>query len=113
LVNSKVIFFLILIKEEVSSLDWTVIVSVAAALSGIILGWLGRSRTIRQDMTSEASRDAKLQSDMDYIKRGVDEVRFEQKDQGRRFDALSERVTRVEESAKQAHLRINRLEDSK
>lgn len=89
------------------------IVSVAAALSGIILGWLGRSRTIRQDTASEASRDAKLQSDMDYIKRGVDEVRFEQKDQGRRFDALSERVTRVEESAKQAHLRINRLEDSK
>lgn len=91
-------------------LDWTVIVSVTAAISSFILGWLGRSRTIRQDAATEASRDASLKTDVEYIKRGIDDVRFEQKDQGRRFDALSERVTRVEESAKQAHHRINRLE---
>lgn len=84
--------------------------SVIAALSGIVLGWLGRSRTVKQDTVAEASRDTALRSDMDYIKRGVDEMRLEQKDQGRRFDALAERVTRVEESAKQAHHRISRLE---
>lgn len=91
-------------------MEWTAIVSVAAALSGIVLGWLGRSRTVKQDTIADASRDTALRSDMDYIKRGVDEMRLEQKDQGRRFDALSERVTRVEESAKQAHHRISRLE---
>ncbi|MCQ6559769.1 hypothetical protein NNL21_13795 [Paenibacillus mendelii] len=47
---------------------------------------------------------------MDYIKRGIDDVRFEQRERGRRFDALSERVTRVEESAKQAHKRLDRLD---
>jgi hypothetical protein len=31
--------------------------------------------------------------------------------QGQRYDMLAERVTRVEESAKQAHRRIDRLEN--
>jgi hypothetical protein len=86
-------------------------VSTAAAISTFLLGWLGRSRTIRQDTVTEASKDARLHTDMEYIKRGIDDVRIEQKAQGQRFDALSERVTRVEESAKQAHHRINRLEE--
>jgi len=87
-----------------------ILISAAAAISGIILGWLGRSRTIRQDTADEASKDASLRVDVEYIKRGVDDVRVEQKLQGQRFDALAERVTRVEESAKQAHKRIDRLE---
>ncbi|WP_240353246.1 hypothetical protein [Cohnella algarum] len=47
---------------------------------------------------------------MEYIKRGVDDVRLEQRAQGQRFDALAERVTRVEESAKQALQRLDRLD---
>lgn len=91
-------------------MEWMSIVSVVAALSGIILGWLGRSRTIKQDTVAEASRDALMRADMEYIKRGVDDLRSDIRLQGKRFDELSERVTRVEESAKQAHHRINRLE---
>ena len=87
-----------------------ILISAAAAISGIILGWLGRSRTVRQDTVDEASQDARLRADMEYIKRGIDDVRLEQRVQGQRFDALAERVTRVEESAKQAHKRIDRLE---
>lgn len=89
------------------------IISVAAAISGILLGWLGRSRMIRQDTATEASKDALLRADMEYIKRGVDDVRLEQRAQGQRFDVLAERVTRVEESAKQAHHRLNRLDGQK
>lgn len=86
------------------------VVSAAAALSGIILGWTGKSRTVRQDTAAGASKDALLRADMDYIKRGVDDMRVEIRLQGQRSDALAERVTRVEESAKQAHLRIDRID---
>jgi hypothetical protein len=88
----------------------TFIVSTAAAISTFLLGWLGRSRTIRQDTAAEAGKDARLHTDMEYIKRGIDDVRIEQRAQGQRFDVLAERVTRVEESAKQAHHRLNRLD---
>ncbi|GIQ70780.1 hypothetical protein DUZ99_01925 [Xylanibacillus composti] len=88
-------------------MEW---MGIAGVISGILLGWLGRARLIKQDVAQEASTDAALKSDVDYIKRGVDDLRLEQKDQGRRFDQLAERVTRVEESAKQAHYRLNRLD---
>ncbi|MEI7027168.1 hypothetical protein [Paenibacillus sp. y28] len=86
------------------------IISVVAAISGIVLGWSARSRTVQQDTAAEAGQGAYLRADMDYIKRGVDDVRLEQRAQGQRFDTLAERVTRVEESAKQAHHRLNRLD---
>ncbi|MBN2981980.1 hypothetical protein [Cohnella massiliensis] len=85
-------------------------ISTFAAISGIFIGWAGRSRALRQDTVAEASQDALLRADMEYIKRGVDDVRLEQRAQGQRFDALAERVTRVEESAKQALQRLDRLD---
>lgn len=88
----------------------TAVISVLAAISGIILGWAGRSRSARQDIKDEASSDAVLRADVEYIRRGVDDMRLEQRAQGQRFDVLAERVTRVEESAKQAHHRLNRLD---
>ncbi|XID91027.1 hypothetical protein ACF3MZ_21245 [Paenibacillaceae bacterium WGS1546] len=89
------------------------IIAVAGTLSGIALGWIGKARTVRQDTAAEADRDATLRTDVDYIKRGVDDMRVEIRLQGQRYDVLAERVTRVEESSKQAHHRINRLEGHK
>lgn len=88
-------------------MDW---VSVLGVVSAIFLGWITFIRTIKKSIREDAGAGVQIQTDVDYIKRGVDEMRLEQKDQGRRFDALSERVTRVEESAKQAHKRIDRFE---
>jgi hypothetical protein len=85
----------------------TAAISVAAAISGIVLGWLGRSRTVRQD----GAEDGELRASVKYIRDGVDDLRVEIRSQGQRYDMLAERVTRVEESAKQAHRRIDRLED--
>ncbi|TQR36611.1 hypothetical protein QIH01_20030 [Brevibacillus brevis] len=90
---------------------WTPFITVAAAISGILLGWAGRSRAINQDIAQQASADALQRADIEFIKRGVDDIRLDQKAQGKRFDELSERVTRVEESTKQAHKRLDRLDD--
>lgn len=88
--------------------------TVVAAVSGVILGWWGRTREIKRDIKeeakSEASTDTALKMDVNYIKKGVDDIRIEQKVQGQKVDALCERVTRVEESSKQAHKRIDRME---
>lgn len=94
-------------------MDLSTILTVVSVLSAVALGWVGRARTIKQDTKDDASKDASLRTDMEYIKRGVDDVRVEQKLQGQRFDSLTERVTRVEESAKQAHYRLNRIDGQK
>ncbi|WP_068783201.1 hypothetical protein [Paenibacillus phocaensis] len=89
----------------------TAIISAAAALSGIVLGWAGRARTVKKEVAEESANSAVQRADLEYIKRGVDDMKVEQKLQGQRFEAISERLTRVEESAKQAHKRIDRLEE--
>lgn len=87
-------------------MEWAAVISVLAALSGITLGWLGRSRTVRQD----GAEDGELRASVKYIRDGVDDLRVEIKSQSQRYDMLAERVTRVEESAKQSHRRIDRIE---
>ncbi|GKU79279.1 hypothetical protein [Paenibacillus sp. L3-i20] len=96
--------------------DFVFMAAIIGAISGIssnLLGWIGRSRTVKQDTQEDASKGAVLKTDVDYIKRGVDEVRLEQRMQGKAFEALSGQVIRLEESVKQAHKRINRLDGSK
>ncbi|MCM3699180.1 hypothetical protein [Paenibacillus macerans] len=93
-------------------MDMQSIVTVLAALSGIALGWLGRAKTIREDAAEEAGAGAMLQADVEYIKRGVDDIRADVRAQGQRLDGAVERITRLEESAKQAHKRIDRLEEN-
>lgn len=87
-------------------MDWGAVIAAAAAISGIMLGWLGRSRTVRKD----GAQDGELRASVNYIRQGVDDLRVEIRAAGQRYDVLAERVTRVEESAKQAHKRIDRLE---
>lgn len=87
-------------------MDWGAIVTTIAAISGIVLGWLGRSRTVRQD----GAADGELRATVNHIRRGVDDLRIEIRAQSQRFDMLAERLTRVEESTKQAHRRIDRIE---
>ncbi|OBZ08937.1 hypothetical protein A8L34_22575 [Bacillus sp. FJAT-27264] len=89
----------------------TTIVAMIAAVSGIVLGWMGKTQAFKKDVAQEAGSGASLRTDVEYIKHGVDDVRFELKDQVRRFDALTERVTRSEERINQAHKRIDKLEE--
>lgn len=92
-------------------MEITILISIVTAVSGILLGWLGRTRSIRQDAAKDAEAGATLQTDVEYIKRGVDDIRVDMRIQSQRVDGISERVTRVEESTKQAHKRIDRLEE--
>lgn len=87
-------------------MEWIGLISAAAALSGIVLGWIGRARTIQKD----AAEDGELRASVEYIARGVDDLRVEIRSANQRYDMLAERVTRVEESTKQAHRRIDHIE---
>lgn len=89
---------------------WGAAISALAAISGIILGWTARARETKKAIQEDAGASTMLHADVEYIKRGVDDIRIEQRAQGQQLDALTERVVRVEESAKQAHKRIDRLD---
>jgi len=50
-----------------------------------------------------------LLSDIGYIKSGVDDIKSEQKEQRKTNIEVVSRLTAVEESAKQAHKRIDEI----
>lgn len=93
--------------------NWGAVIAAFAALSGILLGWMGRARDSRKDDKSDAAASATLRADVDYIKRGVDDIRLEQKAQATDISSLCERVAKVEESAKSAHHRLDDILDKK
>ncbi|MUT67817.1 hypothetical protein [Paenibacillus sp. NEAU-GSW1] len=86
------------------------IIAVVGTLSGIALGWLGKVRSVQQDTVADVSKDAALQADMAYLKRGIDDLRVEIKVQGQHYNELSEKVIRLDESLKSVYKRVDKLE---
>lgn len=86
------------------------LLGTVGTLCAIVFGYLGYQKGVKKDSYHDGSNDAQLKTDIEYIKRRTDDVLLEQKDTNKSINALSERVTRVEESSKQAHKRIDRIE---
>lgn len=67
----------------------------------------GRDKEIKTD----AKESAKVSTKLDHISRGVDDIRIDLRSNEKQINRVAERVTRIEESSKQAHLRINKIEE--
>jgi hypothetical protein len=83
-----------------------VIIAIASAVIGYFSYALNRSKEIKSDGQQGAEMKAKLE----YISKGVDDIRIDQKASERQMVSFGERITRVEESAKQAHKRLDNVE---
>ena len=80
------------------------------ALGGVI-GYLGFKRNVKKDNDDQIRHDTKIDVKLDNIAKNVDEIRLDNKDFTKTVNALGERVTAVEQSTKQAHKRIDSLEE--
>jgi hypothetical protein len=85
---------------------WLSVTIAILGAAGTLFGlYMGFKKAVKVD----AAGDAELRSDIKYIARGVEDIRVDMKAQEKRHGELSERVTRVEESTKSAHKRIDTL----
>ena len=89
------------------------ILAAAGILCGIVFGFAGWKRQSKKDSYSEGGQHGAMQADIQYIKRRTDDTLFEVKETNRSVNALSERMTRCEESTKSAHKRIDTIEERK
>jgi len=86
------------------------LIGVTGTVCGIIFGYIGYKKGLQKESSDSGREAGALKADMEYIKRRIDDVLLEQKDTNKSVNALAERVSKVEESAKQAHKRIDRIE---
>lgn len=89
------------------------LIAAVGTVSAVVFGYVGYSKGVKKESRQEGEMDGAQKADIEYIKRRTDDILLEQRDTNKTINALAERVTRVEESAKAAHKRIDELIDEK
>ncbi len=74
-----------------------------------VFSWLTFRQRDKADAKAEAKSDGALASDVGYIKAGIDDLKRDNRDTHHTLENYNERITRCEESCKQAHHRIDEL----
>lgn len=90
-----------------------VTIGVICSLLGAVVSFFTITRYYKQDTKEEATSNTRLADRLDYISNGVDNIRIDIKAQAQKIDTMAERLTRVEESTKSAHHRLDSLEEGK
>ncbi len=95
----------------------TIEVSILLSVLSIVIAFLGyqlnkqkNQAESHKDIEKEAKKEAVLETKLDNISNGVESIRIGLKANEQRIGDLSGTVIRIEESTKQAHKRIDKLE---
>lgn len=96
--------------------------AVIAVLGGIstvcaiVFGYAAFNRNRKKDDQGDGAKNGTVLTEIGYIKSGIDDIKRKQERQDEKQEAqhieVIARLTSVEESAKQAHKRIDRLESA-
>lgn len=89
----------------------TVEVGVLLAIAGFLIGLFTFNRKRDNDVKKEASKDGAIETKLDYIGQSVDSIRIDLRASEQRWNSMSETLIRVDESTKQAHKRIDKIEN--
>lgn len=89
----------------------TILIGVFTSLLGAFIGYKGHERSQRKEHRDDGKQDGVILTEIGYIKSGVDDIKRKQERQDEKHIETITRVTAVEASAKQAHYRIDRIDD--
>jgi len=83
--------------------------SALGVVGSLTFGTVAMVRTRRQDRTQDVKTDAAMLSEIGYIRANTDEIKAEQKEQRKTNIDVLTRLAEVEQSARQAHKRLDEL----
>jgi len=85
-------------------------IGIISGVCSILFGYVGYKQGIKKNSFEKGKKTGTIETDIDYIKKRIDDVLLEQRETNKSINALTERVARLEESTRQAHSRIDLLE---
>lgn len=88
--------------------EWAI--GIICTLLGAGIAYAAYRLNVKKEDKADGRESGVLLTEIGYIKSGIDDIKNEQKDQRKTNTAFVERIAAVEQSAKQAHKRIDRLE---
>ena len=77
----------------------------------ILFGFMAFKRNQKSDEQQDGRENGTLLTEIGYIKGGIDDIKAEQREQRKTNTEFMERLVAVEASAKQAHKRLDTLEN--
>jgi len=86
------------------------VLGILGTVCAMAFGYATYKRNHRVDSENEGRESGTILTEIGYIKAGVDDIKRKQEKQDERHLEIISRVTAVEQSARQAHHRIDRLE---
>ncbi|KAB8126943.1 hypothetical protein F9U64_18900 [Gracilibacillus oryzae] len=89
------------------------VASVIIAVLGYQLKKQAQQTQHQENLKNDATREAVIETKLDNINTGVENIRIDLRANERQIGAMNERVTRVEESTKQAHKRLDSISPEK
>lgn len=101
-------------ERERMAIELTMIVSLASITIGILGYSLNKQKQETEHQKTikvEATRDAVIETKLDNISSGVENIRIDLRANERHVGEIDQRLTRVEESSKQAHKRIDKIKN--
>lgn len=92
-------------------MSWQTFLGVLGTLAGILGGVYGITRARRTDDMQTGRQTGVMLSELGFIKAGVEDIKTEQREQRRINTEVYSRLSAVEASAKQAHRRLDFMEN--
>lgn len=91
----------------------TISIALACTVISLIISYATFYRNKGHDIRADTREEADTKAKLDYISRGVDDIKLDNKQRDREMLKMNERLIRVEESVKSAHKRIDGIEEEK
>ena len=80
------------------------------SLAAVLIALLGFVAAQRKDTRRDAAGTARMETKLDNISAGVEDIRVEIRTMLGRMDSLAERLSAVESSCRSAHHRLDQLQ---
>ena len=94
-------------------MEVNVLIGTICTVLGVGISYVVFSRSKTKDDQAEGQQNGVMLTELGYIKANTDEIKAEQKEQRMTNIKFAERLSAVEASAKQAHHRIDHMEQHK
>lgn len=85
-------------------------IGLVCTVIGAIVGILGVFNYVKKDTKEDSACNTRMETKLDYIGKDVSDIKLDFRSQATKIGIIEERVTRVEESTKSAHHRIDGIE---
>ena len=89
------------------TIELGVLIGLISTISGVAFGYMANHRASKKETKDDTKDHTELKTNLDYIRRGVDDIRIDLKAQENKVSDLTTAVVRLEESTKSAHKRID------